>query len=222
MSGYYFPIVGGGRITSNVGSRGGRQHEGVDIAGARGLPVVATSDQRVTKSYLSESYGNVVYTRDAQNREFRYAHLDNRNVSAGATLVGGQQLGTVGNTGKSRGNHLHYEVRDAYGKVQNAANYLGGTLDKAKGLVRKGIDIAAASGNPFAIAAQQGMSIAGIGGDDSCAPWDIFCPFKKWIVKSEFFQRAAIVILALVFIGAAFALFAKGQQSKVLSQVMKG
>jgi len=108
-----------GRISSPYGWRkhpiGGERsfHKGIDIAAPKGTPVVAAMDGRVMRSHYSPSYGNVVYLRHADGTSTRYAHMNSRarGLHIGDTVLQGQLLGTVGNTGLSDGNHLHFEWR---------------------------------------------------------------------------------------------------------------
>ncbi len=108
-----------GSITSHYGPRasfGGRMHHGIDIGknGRSGdVPIVAVQDGQVTTSQYSDSYGNYViisHLVDGQQISTLYAHLDRLDVSAGQSVSKGQQLGLMGNTGRSYGAHLHFEV----------------------------------------------------------------------------------------------------------------
>lgn len=105
-----------GRISSPYGSRsfnGGGFHYGLDIAAPQGTSVVAAASGVVIRASYSPSYGNVVFIHHPQlNKSTVYAHLHSIGVNAGATVSSGQQVGTVGNTGNSFGNHLHFEVHN--------------------------------------------------------------------------------------------------------------
>jgi murein DD-endopeptidase MepM/ murein hydrolase activator NlpD len=87
-----------------------RSHKGLDFSAPRGTLVYATGDGKVTMSYYSLSYGNVIYIDHGFDYETRYAHLNGFNVSAGQTVKRGEVIGFVGNTGISASPHLHYEV----------------------------------------------------------------------------------------------------------------
>jgi len=87
-----------------------RPHKGLDFTAAMGTPVYATGDGRVSTSYYSHTFGNVVYLDHGFNFETRYAHLSKYNVEAGQFIKRGQIIGYVGNTGTSVSPHLHYEV----------------------------------------------------------------------------------------------------------------
>ncbi|RXZ01894.1 murein hydrolase activator EnvC family protein [Fictibacillus sp. S7] len=105
-----------GYVSSPFGTRFGGSdfHPGIDIAEAgAGNPIVAAADGTVARSYLSSSYGNCVFVSsyiDGQLYTTVYAHMSERMVSTGQTVKQGQRLGTMGNTGHSTGQHLHFEL----------------------------------------------------------------------------------------------------------------
>ncbi|MFD1736282.1 peptidoglycan DD-metalloendopeptidase family protein [Bacillus salitolerans] len=105
-----------GEITSLYGKRGGGHHNGVDIGkGGRtqDVPIVSVADGKVSRSYYSDTYGNVVYIRheiEGVPYETVYAHMTGRAVSVGQEVQKGQFLGNMGNTGRSFGAHLHFEI----------------------------------------------------------------------------------------------------------------
>lgn len=101
-----------GVVSDTFGTRKGT-HYGIDIAASKGTPVVSVADGVVTKSYYSDTYGHVVFIEHTDGYETVYAHLHKRMVSANDVVYQGEQIGTVGNTGRSRGNHLHFEVHDS-------------------------------------------------------------------------------------------------------------
>jgi murein DD-endopeptidase MepM/ murein hydrolase activator NlpD len=98
-----------GVISDYFGTRGGK-HYGIDIAAPMGTKIVSAGEGTVTKSYYSESYGNVVFVRHNNGYEAVYAHLYKRFVHEGQAVKSGQLIGEVGNTGHSCGAHLHFEV----------------------------------------------------------------------------------------------------------------
>ena len=103
-----------GPITSTFGPRWGEFHYGADI-GKRGasVPVVAAADGYVYRSYYSPSYGNVIFIMhyiDGQVYTTVYAHLESRLVGEGQNVSKGQMIGYMGNTGRSFGAHLHFEL----------------------------------------------------------------------------------------------------------------
>ncbi len=111
------PMPGSYRISSTFGRRTdpvtGRsaRHEGVDFACDIGNPIYSTADG-VVESVKSEyfGYGKNVIINHGFGYKTRYAHMDEISVSVGEKVVRGKYIGTTGNTGKSTGPHLHYEV----------------------------------------------------------------------------------------------------------------
>jgi len=100
----------------------GKFHEGMDFSADIGTPVYATGDGRVAEAEWNSGYGNMVELDHGYNYRTRYAHLSKILVHAGQNVKRGDKIGLVGNTGKSTGPHLHYEVRFK-GQPQNPVNY---------------------------------------------------------------------------------------------------
>ena len=112
----------GGRVSPITGKwQGG--HKGMDIASGKGNPVIAAASGTVVKSYLSSSYGNYIVISHGGGLMTAYAHMTRRLVSVGDTVAAGQQIGTVGSTGNSTGNHLHFEVYEN-GTAVNPRSYV--------------------------------------------------------------------------------------------------
>jgi peptidoglycan hydrolase CwlO-like protein len=106
-----------GAITTNFGwdvLNGERRfHYGTDIAARGSVPISAAADGYVIKSHYSSSYGNVVYiTHSINGQTFTtvYAHMSSSLVSTGQAVNKGDQIGYMGNTGYSFGQHLHFEL----------------------------------------------------------------------------------------------------------------
>ncbi|WP_075982932.1 murein hydrolase activator EnvC family protein [Bacillus massilinigeriensis] len=104
-----------GMITSGLGMRWGSYHAGIDIAQGGTNPIVAAADGVVIQSYRSSSYGEVVFIShniDGQVYTTVYAHMrsGSRAVSSGQVVKKGQRIGTMGSTGDSTGQHLHFEL----------------------------------------------------------------------------------------------------------------
>ncbi len=97
-------------------------HEGMDFSAPVGTPVYATADGTVRSSAWQSSYGNMVEIDHGFNYTTRYAHLSKLIAKPGQKVSRGDLIGLVGNTGKSTGPHLHYEVRYR-GAPQNPVNY---------------------------------------------------------------------------------------------------
>lgn len=87
-------------------------HHGIDLAGPVGLEVHCTGEGVVTISHVSRyGYGKEVVVDHGYGFTSRYAHLKDIHVKTGQKLKRGEVLGTLGNTGRSTGPHLHYEIR---------------------------------------------------------------------------------------------------------------
>ena len=97
-------------------------HAGMDFSANIGTPVYATGDGTVVKAGWETGYGNLIQVDHGFGYVTWYAHLSKYKVRPGQKVVRGEVIGEVGNTGKSTGPHLHYEVH-VKGKVQNPVNY---------------------------------------------------------------------------------------------------
>ena len=97
-------------------------HEGMDFSANIGTPVYATGNGVVTKAGWQSGYGKIIKIDHGYGYETWYAHLNDMDVRVGQKVVRGQVIGEVGNTGKSTGPHLHYEVH-VKGRVVNPVNY---------------------------------------------------------------------------------------------------
>lgn len=107
---FLWPVSGGGRITSRYGQRGRSFHYGVDIAAAKGTPVVAADDGVVTHSGWAGSYGILVTIDHGNGYVTKYAHNSQTLVSVGQKVKKGAQIAKMGSTGNSTGPHVHFEV----------------------------------------------------------------------------------------------------------------
>lgn len=105
------------RVTSAFGSRGDpfqgspARHEAVDLGGMIGEPLYATAPGKVVRTGNWGWYGNMVEIDHGLGFRTRYAHMEKIFVTKGETVQAGDRLGTMGNTGRSTGPHLHYEIR---------------------------------------------------------------------------------------------------------------
>lgn len=113
--------VSGARITSSYGHRWGRSHEGVDLVG--GSTIMAAASGRVVFAGQQSGYGNVVIVDHGNGYRTLYGHMSRISVSNGQSVGQGSKLGVMGNTGRSTGTHLHFEVQKN-GVAQNPMNYL--------------------------------------------------------------------------------------------------
>ncbi len=125
----YIKPISGGRLSSGFGGRkaptkgASTNHKGIDWATPVGTSVVASCGGTVTKAGWGSGYGYVVYIRHEDGRETRYGHLSKVLVSAGQKVKQGQKIALSGNTGRSTGPHLHFEMR-INGAAVNPLNYL--------------------------------------------------------------------------------------------------
>lgn len=106
-----------GWVTSDFGTRldpysaERRMHQGLDIATPHGQPVYTPSDGTVVFVGTEGGYGKVVVVDHGYGVKTRYGHLSEIFVGLGDRVARGEKIGAVGNTGRSTGPHLHYEVR---------------------------------------------------------------------------------------------------------------
>ncbi len=104
------PVVGG-RKTQGI-----HGHNGIDIASAPGTPILAAASGRVIAAKVggyNGGYGNMIIISHEKGIQTVYAHLRSVGVSVGQNVEKGEQIGELGNTGRSTGPHLHFEVRGA-------------------------------------------------------------------------------------------------------------
>jgi murein DD-endopeptidase MepM/ murein hydrolase activator NlpD len=103
-----------------------KMHGGVDFLVSTGTPVMATADGVVSKAGYNSSYGkHIIIEHEASGHKTLYAHLSEipRTTRKGKRVKRGEQIGLSGNTGRSTGPHLHYEVRDKDGRVLNPVHF---------------------------------------------------------------------------------------------------
>lgn len=86
-------------------------HEGLDFPANTGAPILAAADGIVIAADQTPDYGNIVKINHGSGLETRYAHASKILVKVGDRVTKGQQVALVGNTGRSTGPHLHYEIR---------------------------------------------------------------------------------------------------------------
>lgn len=108
---FTWPTPWSARPSSHFGPRWRRWHYGLDLALPTGEPIYAAFDGVVRISKYNHSYGNLVIIHHANGLETYYAHMSKRNVVAGQQVKSGDIIGLCGNTGRSRGSHLHFEIR---------------------------------------------------------------------------------------------------------------
>lgn len=101
-----------GRITSAYGKRGNDFHHGLDIGGKIGDPIRAAQGGVIRLAgYKNRVYGNAVEIRHDNGLVTVYAHNSKNLVKEGERVAAGQKIAEVGNTGRTTGPHLHFEVR---------------------------------------------------------------------------------------------------------------
>ncbi len=122
------PIKSASRLTSGFGYRWGRMHKGTDFAAPHGTPIYSTADGVVIHADWLSGYGKLVKIQHQFGIETRYAHLSKFRVKVGQRVSRGQRIGDMGNTGRSTGTHLHYEVRVG-GKAVNPMIYIKAAND---------------------------------------------------------------------------------------------
>lgn len=120
---FAFPTPQRAIATSHFGPRRRRFHYGVDLAMPTGEPIYAAFDGVVRFSKYNSSYGHLVVIRHDNGLETYYAHLSKRHVAPGMRVRAGELIGLCGNTGRSRGSHLHFEIRYK-GNAMNPENVM--------------------------------------------------------------------------------------------------
>ncbi|MHA3916379.1 DUF5930 domain-containing protein [Halovulum sp. GXIMD14793] len=131
---FTMPVRSAHRFTSSFGGRrdpitgGIRSHNGIDLAAGRGTPIYSTADGVVVFASRQRGYGNQIKIRHQFGFETVYAHLNKIHVKVGDRIARGDHIGDMGNTGRSTGVHLHYEVRLS-GKPVNPMTYIKAARD---------------------------------------------------------------------------------------------
>jgi len=128
------PVQSRFRLTSGFGGRNdpingsARMHEGQDLAGDYGTSIFATADGTVTYAGWEGGYGRLIKIRHIFGIETRYGHLSQIDVKVGQKISRGEKIGDMGNSGRSTGTHLHYEVRLS-GKPVNPMTFIKAARD---------------------------------------------------------------------------------------------
>lgn len=116
------PLRGNFYMSSSFGYRAdpitgqGARHEGVDFVAPPGTPIRATGDGIVRRSEFVADLGHMIEIEHAEGYSSRYGHLSRRVATVGDRVERGQTIGHLGNSGRSTGPHLHYEVL-AHGRL---------------------------------------------------------------------------------------------------------
>jgi murein DD-endopeptidase MepM/ murein hydrolase activator NlpD len=103
-------------------------HQGTDFAAPIGTPVHAPAEGVVSFAGWASGYGRLIKIQHANGIETRYGHLNAIRVEVGQRVSLGERIGDIGNSGRSTGPHLHYEIRVG-GEPINPMIYLGAGED---------------------------------------------------------------------------------------------
>ena len=107
-----FQMPSNGKLTSRFGSRWGRKHNGIDVSAAVGTNIYAADSGKVIYSqYNNGGFGYLIQIDHGNGIVTYYAHCNELLVPEGTVVAKGDVIATVGNTGRSTGPHLHFEVR---------------------------------------------------------------------------------------------------------------
>lgn len=112
-----------GYLSSRYGRRWGRNHNGIDIAGSHGSAIKAAASGTVTYSGWMSGYGYYVVIDHGNGYQTAYGHNSSLLVSKGQRVSQGQTIAKMGNTGRSTGTHLHFEIKKN-GVFQNPLGYV--------------------------------------------------------------------------------------------------
>ncbi len=119
-----------GRLTSGIKERWGKMHNGLDYAVPIGTDIQSVTGGTVVYTGNDPNgYGNYIKVRDTLGNTHIYGHLSKIQTAPGETVEAGEVIGLSGNTGKSTGPHVHYEVRDTNNNVLNGLSFLQGARD---------------------------------------------------------------------------------------------
>jgi murein DD-endopeptidase MepM/ murein hydrolase activator NlpD len=121
---FLWPVPNFYKVSSHFGPRGRKHHDGIDIPAPRGVPVIAADSGVVIYSDNGiRGYGNMIVVAHGDDIFTVYAHNRKNKVDKGDRVKRGEIIAEVGNTGRSTGPHLHFEIR-VRNNVRNPAQYL--------------------------------------------------------------------------------------------------
>jgi len=126
-AGFGWPVQARKKISSNYGARRGRKktHKGIDIPAPYDTPIIAAKGGRVIFSGWERSLGNVVVIDHRKGFQTVYGHASKLVVRRDQMVHQGQIIAYVGNTGRSTGPHLHFELRKKGKYHLNPMKYVG-------------------------------------------------------------------------------------------------
>ncbi|MNO15003.1 Murein hydrolase activator NlpD precursor [compost metagenome] len=114
--------VSGAKMSSSYGQRWGRTHKGIDLVSSN-RSILASDDGVVTFAGTKSGYGNCIIIDHKNGYQTLYGHLSKISVKEGEIVEKGSKIGVMGNTGRSTGTHLHFEIHKD-GSIQNPMKYL--------------------------------------------------------------------------------------------------
>jgi len=126
---FMWPVPQFYKVSSHFGPRGRKHHDGIDIPAPKGTPIVASDSGLVIYADNGiRGYGNMIVIAHTDGVYTVYAHNRTNKVSKGEKVKRGELIAEVGNTGRSTGPHLHFEIR-VKNSVRNPAQYLSKSKD---------------------------------------------------------------------------------------------
>ena len=125
LSSKAFSIPASGVFTSGFGPRWSRHHSGIDIANNVGTAIRASRRGRVVFADSLGAYGLMVEIQHPDGFKTRYAHCHELLVAVGESVAQGDVIARMGNTGRSTGPHLHFEIRSPKGVAIDPVSLLG-------------------------------------------------------------------------------------------------
>jgi hypothetical protein len=111
LKGFFYPLAKHYKVTSEFGPRRYRYHYGIDLKAYKGDSILASMDGAVRIAKPLGNYGNLIVIRHNDGLETFYGHLSKILVTPDQIVKAGELIGYAGNTGRSSGAHLHYEIR---------------------------------------------------------------------------------------------------------------
>jgi murein DD-endopeptidase MepM/ murein hydrolase activator NlpD len=121
---FLWPVPHFYKVSSSFGPRGRKHHDGIDIPAPKGTPIVSVDTGVVIYSDNGiRGYGNMIVVAHGDDIFTVYAHNKKNKVDKGDRVEKGEVIAEIGNTGRSTGPHLHFEIR-VKNKVRNPAQFL--------------------------------------------------------------------------------------------------
>ena len=119
----YIKPLSGGRLSSGFKMRWGRMHKGIDWSCPVGTAISASCSGVIARAGWGSGYGYVIYINHPDGRQTRYGHLSKILVKSGQKVSQGDKIALSGNTGRSTGPHVHFEILIG-GRQVNPMDYL--------------------------------------------------------------------------------------------------